>query len=96
MRKICYVTGTRADYGLMRITLHALDAHPSISLSLMITGMHLLTEYGDTWKEIEADNLFIQTKVTVNISGGSGADMAVALGQQVVGFTNALEKMITS
>jgi GDP/UDP-N,N'-diacetylbacillosamine 2-epimerase (hydrolysing) len=92
MRKICYVTGTRADFGLMRITLQALDAHPEINLSLLVTGMHLLTEYGETWKEIEADNLFIEAKVAVNLSGDSGADMAVALGQQVIGFTNVLEK----
>ena len=92
MRKVCYVTGTRADFGLMRTALHAIDAHPELSLSLMVTGMHLLPEYGETWKEIEADDFFIESKVPVDLSGGSGADMAVALGQQVIGFTNVLEK----
>jgi GDP/UDP-N,N'-diacetylbacillosamine 2-epimerase (hydrolysing) len=93
MRKVCYVTGTRADYGLMRSTLHALDVHPDINLSLMVTGMHLLQDYGETWKEIETDKLCIEAKVYVDLSGASGAEMSIALGQQVVGFTNSLRNI---
>lgn len=93
MRKVCYVTGTRADFGLMRNTLLALHEHPEISLSLMVTGMHLLPKYGETWKEIEADNLPIDAKIVVDLCGSSGSEMAIAIGQQIVGFIKALEKI---
>ena len=52
MKKILYITGTRADYGLMRYTLKAIDVNPNLNLSIAVTGMHLMPEYGDTIKEI--------------------------------------------
>lgn len=91
MRKVCYVTGTRADYGLMKNTLQAIHQHPELSLSLLVTGMHLLPAYGETWREIEVDGLAILSKVPVNLTGGLGVEMATALGEQVIGFTQALQ-----
>lgn len=93
MRKVCYVTGTRADFGLMRHTLQAIHTHPQLSLSLLVTGMHLLSAYGDTWREIADCELPIAAKVPVTLTGSSGTEMAVALGEQVIGFTQALEQM---
>ncbi len=93
MRKICYVSGTRADFGLMRQTLKAIDAEPELGLSLLVTGMHLLLEYGETWREISASGLDIGARVTVSLSGNSGVEMAVAMGEQVIGFTHALQQL---
>lgn len=93
MRNICYVTGTRADYGLMQNTLRAIHSHSQLSLSLLVTGMHLLPEYGETWKEIVTDGLTIGVKVPVKLTGSSGAEMSIALGVQVTGFTQALIKL---
>jgi len=92
MRKVSYVTGTRADFGLMQSTLQAIHQHPELSLSLLVTGMHLLAAYGETWREIETDGLTIAAKVSVNLTGGSGVEMANSIGEQVIGFTQALEK----
>lgn len=90
MRKVCYLTGTRADYGLMQSTLQAMHVHPKLSLSLLVTGMHLLPAYGETWREIAGSGLPIDAKVAVDLTGSSGAEMAIALGEQVLGFTQAL------
>jgi len=92
MRKVCYITGTRADFGLMRNALSSIHRHPDLSLSLLVTGMHLLPAYGETWKEIREEGFFIQTKVDVKLTGGSGDEMAIALGEQVIGFTQALHE----
>ena len=55
-RKIVYITGTRADYGLMFSVLNAIKNHPKLDLILIVTGMHLMSEFGETIKEIEKDN----------------------------------------
>lgn len=55
MRKITYITGTRADYGLMRKTLEAIDTHPRLGLSIIATGMHLMPEFGLTINDIKHD-----------------------------------------
>ncbi len=91
MRHICYVSGTRADYGLMEKALHTIEASPELSLSILVTGMHLLPAYGNTYKEIESAGFAIHAKVAVGLSGGTGAEMAKALGEQVIGFTAALQ-----
>jgi len=93
MRKICYVTGTRADFGLMQNTLQCIHAHKDLHLSIIATGMHLLPEYGETWSEIVDCGLQIDAKVVVELSGNTGAEMALALGQQIIGFTEALQKI---
>jgi GDP/UDP-N,N'-diacetylbacillosamine 2-epimerase (hydrolysing) len=65
MRKICYISGTRADFGLMRSTLTAIRDHAELELSIIVTGMHLSPEHGDTVKEIEAADLTITAEVPV-------------------------------
>lgn len=93
MRRICYITGTRADFGLMHNTLDTINKHPDLSLSLIVTGMHLLPEYGETWKDIKNAGFQIDAKIPVSLSGGSGAEMSVALGQQIIGYTGALQEI---
>ena len=77
MRKICYVTGTRADYGLMQEALSEISLHKNLDLQIVVTGMHLLEEYGNTWKEIENDGFKIASKIHVSLSGKSGLEMSV-------------------
>jgi len=61
MRKICYLTGTRADFGLMTKILKAIDNDSSWQLILLVTGMHLMKEFGQTIKEVK--KLFSITEV---------------------------------
>lgn len=62
-RKIIYVTGTRADYGLMKSTLTAIKNHPKLELSLSVTGMHLEERYGKTVNEIKKDGFSISARI---------------------------------
>lgn len=54
-KKILYVSGSRADYGLMRSVLAAIRDHPSMELEIAVTGMHLMPEFGNTSDEIKKD-----------------------------------------
>jgi UDP-N-acetylglucosamine 2-epimerase len=58
-RKILYITGTRADYGLMKSVLREIDKHPKLELAIVVTGMHLMDEFGLTINEIKKDGFKI-------------------------------------
>lgn len=90
-RRICYISGTRADFGLMRSTLQILRDHLELDLSVIVTGMHLSQAYGHTADEIEAAGLRIATRVPVPLEPATGATMARNLGTMVTAFTDALE-----
>ena len=92
MKHICYVSGTRADFGLMRSTLHQIQAIPDCRLSIAVTGMHLLQQYGMTVHEITAEGFDIHSQVAVTLSGSGGAEMAIALADQIRGFTQTWQK----
>ena len=55
MKKICVVTGTRAEYGLLYWLLKEIEADKELELQLIVTGMHLSPEFGLTYKEIEKE-----------------------------------------
>lgn len=74
----------------MRSTLQLINASDCLELDLIVTGMHLLAKYGNTVEEIASSGLSICAKVPVTLGGNDGSDMAIALGQQIVGMTQAL------
>ncbi|MEP5731180.1 MAG: UDP-N-acetylglucosamine 2-epimerase [Sulfitobacter sp.] len=92
MRHIVYISGTRADFGLMATTLAQIDADPMLRVSVIVTGMHLDPTYGETWREIEASGLTILGKVSVPMSPATGATMARAIGTMTHAFTDLLEQ----
>lgn len=90
-RRICYLTGTRADFGLMSSTLHAIGQDPRLDLKLLVTGMHLSSRYGHTVDEIEAEGFVIAARLPVELEDVSAACMAVNLGRMLQGFVPALQ-----
>lgn len=92
-RKVCYVTGTRADFGLMSSTLAALQDSEALDLSIVVTGMHLSDKYGKTIDDINAANLPISAIVQVDFENASGAEMARNLGMMMTGFVDAFVKI---
>lgn len=90
-RRIAYVTGTRADYGLFSEPLRRVREQPALELGLIVTGMHLEPGFGETVKEIEADGMPIVARVRNLLPGDSGADQARSIGNAVLGITDALE-----
>ena len=89
-RRICYLTGSRADFGLMSSTLHAIAKDPRLDLKLLVTGMHLSPRYGHTVDEIEAEGFVIASRLPVELKDPSAAVMAVNVGRMLQGFVPAL------
>ena len=93
MRKVCVVTGSRAEYGLLYLLLKNISASSSLELQLIVTGMHLSPDFGLTYREIEKDGFRIGKKVTMNLSSDSWTAVAQETGTAVVGMTNALSEL---
>ena len=91
MRRITYVTGTRADFGLIERTLQLIHCDPNLEVSICVTGMHLLSRYGSTVNDIEASGIPIRARVPVDLDGTGGAMIARAIGHVTIGITTALE-----
>lgn len=90
-RKISYITGTRADFGLMCSTLQKLATDDAFTLSILATGMHLSARYGATVSEIEAAGLPAPIRIPVDDANEpSGWLMAHNIGLMLIGLTDAL------
>jgi GDP/UDP-N,N'-diacetylbacillosamine 2-epimerase (hydrolysing) len=87
MRKILYVTGTRADFGLMLLTLRTIAADPALQLQICVTGMHLSQRFGLTVREVEASGLDIVSRIAVDVDTDSGLGMGKAAGVMLSGFS---------
>lgn len=85
-RKIVYLSGSRADFGLMQSTLLLINNDPRFELSIAVTGMHLDPVYGDTVKDIEATGLKIAARIPCDVQSRSEAGMALSFGQTITGL----------
>lgn len=92
-RRICYVSGTRADFGLMQSTLAAIHAHPALALDIVATGMHLSAAHGNTVDEIAAAGLPVSARVAVDMGDATGATMARNIGTMLQGFVDAFDAL---
>jgi len=90
-RHICYISGTRSDFGLMQTTLQALQAAPDLSVDVLVTGMHLSAAHGLTIQEIRTAGLPIRGEVAVSLEPATGATMARNLGRMIQQFVDHLE-----
>jgi UDP-N-acetylglucosamine 2-epimerase (non-hydrolysing)/GDP/UDP-N,N'-diacetylbacillosamine 2-epimerase (hydrolysing) len=86
------LTGTRAEYGLLKPLLHAIQNRSDLRLSLLVTGMHLSREFGGTMKDIERDGFTIQGTVVMNPSKDSLDSMAQAVGRGIIGISKFLQR----
>lgn len=87
MHTICVVTGTRADYGLLRELLFRLRDNPSVSLDLVVTGSHLSDAFGNTQNEIIADGFSGFSRLPIPIEDDSGSAVAGATGIAICKFS---------
>jgi len=93
MRKICVVTGTRAEYGLFYWLMKEIQADVELQLQLIVTGMHLSPEFGLTFKTIENDGFSIDAKVEMLLSSDTPVGIAKSIGLGVIGFADALDSL---
>lgn len=88
-RKVCVVTGSRADYGIIYWLLKAIAGDPDLTLQLVATGMHLSPEFGLTYRQIEADGFRLDAKVESLLSADTHVAVAKSLGLGIIGFADA-------
>jgi GDP/UDP-N,N'-diacetylbacillosamine 2-epimerase (hydrolysing) len=92
-RKICVVTGSRAEYGLLRWPMEEIRAASDLELQLIATGAHLSPEFGLTYREIEADGFRIDRRLEVLLSSDSAAGIAKSMGLALIAFAEAFEQL---
>lgn len=92
-RKICVVTGSRAEYGLLYWILREIQKSPSLELQLVVTGMHLSSEFGMTVREIEKDGFEITHSVEMLLSSDSSVGVAKSVGLGIAGFADAFKNL---
>jgi len=90
VKKICVVTGTRAEYGLLRRVMDGIRNSPLLELQIIATGMHLSPEFGMTFEEIEADGFHINCKVEMLMSSDTAVGVTKSMGLGMIGFADAL------
>jgi len=91
--RVCVVTGSRAEYGLLSPLLEALRAEESFELQLLVTGSHLSPEFGLTYREIEADGYTIDEKVEVVLSSDTPVGICKSMGLGLISFAEAYARL---
>ncbi|HDM8133151.1 TPA: UDP-N-acetylglucosamine 2-epimerase (hydrolyzing) [Vibrio harveyi] len=92
-KKVAVFTGTRAEYGLLFWLLKDIQSDPDLTLQLLVSGMHLSPEFGDTYKQIEKDGFSIDEKIEILLSSDSAVGTAKSMGLGVLGFADALSRL---
>ncbi len=90
VRRVAVVTGTRAEYGLLVPVMRAIDAHRSLNLHTVVTGMHLLRKFGSTVREIVRDGWSIDARVPMQRGDDSPLDQARGLSRGITGVSTFL------
>ncbi|MGE7991585.1 UDP-N-acetylglucosamine 2-epimerase [Pseudomonas sp. NPDC089554] len=92
-RKVAVFTATRAEYGLLYWLMKDIQASSLLELQVLVSGMHLSPEFGETWKDIVADGFVIDAKVEMLLSSDTPVGVAKSMGLGTLGFADALERL---
>lgn len=93
MRKICFVTGTRAEYGLLSRLMRLVKEDKDLQLQVIATNMHLMPEYGETYKEIEKDGFTIDKKVYMHKPSDDAHGIISSMAEEMQGMNDALSEL---
>ena len=93
MRKICFITGTRAEYGIMSSLMKLLRDTEGVQLQVIATNMHLSARHGYTVREIEGDGIKVDEKIPMPEADGTAARTVEAMGVEMEGFAGALTRL---
>ena len=86
--KVCIITGTRAEYGLLKPLINKIYQSETLELQLVITGMHLSAEFGLTYKESEYDGYPITSKIEMLLSSDTSVGITKSMGVAILGFAD--------
>ena len=92
-RKVCVVTGSRAEYGLLYWALREIESAPDLELQLVVTGMHLSSEFGSTVQQIQDDGFEINHRVEMLLSSDSAVGITKSTGLGMIGFADAFSAL---
>lgn len=92
-RKICIVTGTRAEYGLLFWLMKRIDNDLDLELQIVVTGMHLSPEFGLTFEQIEKDGFVINDKVEMLLSSDTTTAITKSIGLGVISFADTFARL---
>lgn len=93
MKKIAVVTGSRADYGLLRWVMEGIKKSDGMDLQTIVTGMHLSPEFGLTYKYIEQDGFSITRKLEMLLSSDTPTGITKSIGLSVCGFADTFAEL---
>lgn len=93
MRKVCFVTGTRAEYGLLSRLMNLVKEDNDLQLQVIATNMHLMPEYGETYKEIEKDGFSIDKKVYMHKPSDDAHGIISSMAEEMQGMNDALAEL---
>lgn len=93
MKKVLVITGTRAEYGLLRWVIDGISKSNLLELQLCVTGMHLSPEFGLTFQEIEKDGYQIDSKVEMLLSADTPSAITKSMGLGLIGFADEFNRL---
>lgn len=92
-QKLCVITGSRAEYGLLKPLMRIIDADPEYDLQVIATGMHLSPQFGSTYKDIEGDGFRIDRKINILTASDDEIGVAKSVGLGISGFADAFDQL---
>lgn len=93
MKRIAVVTATRAEYGLLKPLISAIGLSKELQLQLLVTGMHLMPKFGNTYLQILEDGFTIDAKVDDGLNGDNALAISKAVGLATIGFAETYEEL---
>lgn len=94
MKKVCVITGTRAEYGLLKPLVQKINNDNSLELQLVVTGMHLSSEFGLTYQEIEQDGFEITERNEMLLSSDTPNGITKSVGLGTIGFADIFTRIV--
>lgn len=91
--KICVVTGTRAEFGLLEPLIQLINDSSEFILQLIVTGSHLSKEFGDTYRQIEKGGYLIDSKVDILLSSDSDSAISKSMGLAMISFADVFSRL---
>lgn len=92
-KTVCVVTGTRAEYGLLKPVMSEIEESDKLELQLVVTGMHLMSEFGSTKNEITKDGFDIDKKIQLSYDKDDRKSMVNSMGEELLEINEALDKL---
>lgn len=92
-KRICVITGSRAEYGLLKPLMHAIRQDCGFTLQLIVTGMHLSAAFGLTYKEIEQDGFVIDRKIKILSDRDTPEDVCNAIGMTISALSRVFKQL---